>query len=248
VLRFLIGAACVSRMVAMPGASFSGAAPPLDAEGQALRARLGAHVDELALRIGERRVPAFPERLEAAAAYVERRLTASGYTVARQSYRVDDQPVANLVAERIGTSRPSEVIVVGAHYDSAPGTPGADDNATGVAVALEVARAFSTQAPTRTVRFVFFTNEEPPYFETDAMGSEVYAKAASARGDEVEAMLALETMGYFSDAPDTQHYPWPFSAHYPRPRWPRRAPPCPASSRAPGGRITAPSGARATRR
>lgn len=209
------GGACVSRVVAMPGASFSGTPPPLDAEGRALEARLAAHVQVLAERIGERNVPAFPERLEAAAQYVEQQLTAAGYAVTRQRFVVDDLPVANLVAERRGAARASEQIVVGAHYDSAPGTPGADDNASGVAAALELARAFATRAPARTVRFVFFTNEEPPWFETPRMGSEVAARAARAAGDDVRAMLSLETMGYFDDAEGAQHYPWPFSRFYP---------------------------------
>ncbi|MEW5738517.1 MAG: M28 family peptidase [Myxococcota bacterium] len=217
VVLLLMGglAASLTRMTSMPGVSFSDAPPLLDAEGKALRMRLTLDVEELAVRIGERNVPAFPQRLDLSATYLARRLSTLGYAVTRQPYFVRDLPVANLVAERRGWSRAREIVVVGAHYDSAPGTPGADDNATGVAVALELARVFSTRAPARTVRFVFFTNEEPPYFETDAMGSEVYARALRAKGEDITAMLALETMGYFSDAARSQHYPWPFSRFYP---------------------------------
>jgi Zn-dependent M28 family amino/carboxypeptidase len=84
-----------------------------------------------------------------------------------------------------------------------------------VAVGLALANYVQRQSPARTVRFVFFTNEEPPFFRTASMGSEVNARAARERKDDVKAMIALETMGYFTDEANTQHYPWPFSAFYP---------------------------------
>jgi Zn-dependent M28 family amino/carboxypeptidase len=105
------------------------------------------------------------------------------------------------------------VVVVGAHYDSVEGgTPGADDNASGVAGLLALARRFGKTPSARTLRFVAFANEEPPYFQTEEMGSLVYARGCAARGERVVAMLSLETMGMFSEAPGTQHYPFPFDA------------------------------------
>ena len=102
-----------------------------------------------------------------------------------------------------------------AHYDSAPGTPGANDNGSAVASLLTLARRFAGQPQPRTLRFVFFVNEEPPFFQTAAMGSWVYAKECRRRHDRIVGMWSLETMGYYSDAKGSQHYPFPFSLFYP---------------------------------
>lgn len=203
---------CFAGMVSMPGRSWSadlGTPPP------ELEAALKADVTHLAVTIGERNLDHAPAALEQSAQWVEGRLKAIGYEVKQEPFDVGGKKVWNLVAERAGGTLKSEIIVIGAHYDSAPGTPGADDNASGVAVALALAEATFKRAPARTVRFVFFTNEEPPWFRTVSMGSDVHAKAARARGDDIKAMLSLETMGYFVDEKDTQHYPWPFSLAYP---------------------------------
>lgn len=223
--------ACVHGMVSMPGESFRGKTPPLDDDGQKLTAQLQADIQRLAVDIGERNVTRRPEALAAAASFLELQLRGMGYDVEKQRYEArlfasryqtapppgvaDGHPVENLVVERRGAKRPGEIVIVGAHYDSAEGTPGADDNASGVAAALALARAFSTRSPERTVRFVFFVNEEPPWFEGEHMGSEVYARSIRSRGDDVIAMLSLETMAYFTDEKDTQHYPFPFSLFYP---------------------------------
>lgn len=222
--------ACVHGMVSMPGESFAGAPPPLDEGGRALAEQVSADVRRLAVDIGERNVSRKPEALAAAASFVELQLRGMGYTVDKQRFEAQrfapryaarrpepavGHPVENLVAERRGKGRASEIVVVGAHYDSAEGTPGADDNASGVAAALALARAFAVRAPERTVRFVFFVNEEPPWFEGPHMGSDVYAAHCRARGDDVVAMFSLETLGFFSDAPGSQQYPFPFSLVYP---------------------------------
>src|SRR5258708_28629411 len=119
------------------------------------------------------------------------------------------RPTSNLIAELKGTQRPEEIVIVGAHYDSREGTPGADDNASGTAAALSFARTFAHTKPGRTLRFVFFTNEE--YFRQDLMGSLVYAKLCRARGDNIVAMVSLETIGYFSDVARSQKYPFPLN-------------------------------------
>jgi Zn-dependent M28 family amino/carboxypeptidase len=122
---------------------------------------------------------------------------------------------ANLEVELRGILKPEEIVVVGAHYDSVPQTPGADDNASGVAALLALAESWAKAAPERTVRFVAFANEEPIYFQTELMGSRVYAKMCKARGDKIVAMLSLESMGYFSDEKKSQKYPFPLSLFYP---------------------------------
>ena len=209
------GFSCLTQMTTMPGASFTGPAPALTANEAALAKSLEADVTFLAVGIGERNLGNTPAKLEAAASWVEAELLDAGYAVTPEPYEVNGRAVKNLVADLPGSSAPKELVIIGAHYDSAEGTPGADDNASGVAVALALARSLHATPQVRTVRFIFFTNEEPPYFRTPAMGSDVSAKNSRARGDDVRAMLSLETMGYFTDAPNTQHYPWPFSVFYP---------------------------------
>jgi Zn-dependent M28 family amino/carboxypeptidase len=114
-----------------------------------------------------------------------------------------------------GSAKPEEIVVIGAHYDSVYGSPGANDNASGVAALVALARAARGKGFARTVRFVAFVNEEPPYFQRGAMGSQHYAKEAKRRGEKVVAMMSLETIGCYSDAAGSQSYPAPFSFFYP---------------------------------
>ena len=130
-------------------------------------------------------------------------------------YDVSGLRCANLVASRNGRERKSEILLIGAHYDSIIGSPGANDNASGVAALLEISRMFQAVDPTLTVRFVAFVNEEPPFFMTGQQGSMVYAKSARRRGDDIRLMASLETIGCYSDKPGSQHYPPLFSLFYP---------------------------------
>ncbi|HMR74773.1 MAG TPA: M20/M25/M40 family metallo-hydrolase [Polyangiaceae bacterium] len=173
---------------------------------QKLVAELKQSVHALSHKIGERNTKKHWE-LAAAADFIADQLTAAGYEVGRQGFEVDDVIAQNLEVDVRGTERGDEVLVVGAHYDSAPGSPGADDNASGTAALLSLARQFRELKLRRSVRFVFFANEEPPYFQTDRMGSVMYAKHALARGDRMVGMLSLESLGVFSDAKDSQRYP-----------------------------------------
>jgi len=122
---------------------------------------------------------------------------------------------ANLEVSRTGAGRADEIILLGAHYDSVRACPGANDNGSGVAALLEIARCFAALTPALTIRFVAFVNEEPPFFMTRRQGSAVYAKAARARGDDVRLMVSLETLGYYNDAPGSQRYPPLFRFFYP---------------------------------
>jgi Zn-dependent M28 family amino/carboxypeptidase len=178
------------------------------------RERLEQHVRQLAEVIGERNVHR-PEALEAARRYIRETWQQLGYEVSEQEYPVDPLTCANLEISRLGTEHPDQVILVGAHYDTVLGSPGANDNGSGIAVLLELARLFQTCQPERTVRLVAFTNEEAPFFFTGRQGSMVYARQARGRGDDIRLMIALETMGCFRDEPGSQQYPPLFRLFYP---------------------------------
>jgi len=198
----------------MPGKSYRGELPELTAKEMALAKTLRDDVLSLATGIGERNVHKY-ENLVKAAHYIERSFANCGYTVERNAYQVRGRECWNVIAERKGQTRPNEIVVVGAHYDSVIGSPGANDNVSGVAGVLALARSFSRKPTARTLRFVAFTNEEPPYFHTDLMGSRVYARRCRKAGDNIVGMLCLETIGCFSDEEGSQKYPLPFSLYYP---------------------------------
>jgi hypothetical protein len=208
-------------MFYMPGERFSGKLPPLTAEasaadpaGLSLAEELKRDVTRLAVEIGPRNLQR-PAKLAAAAQFVERELTAAGYQVGRQAYQVEGLDCWNLQAEIRGANKPDEIVLVGAHYDTYNTTPGADDNASGTASMLALARRFAGSRPDRTLRFVAFTNEESPYFQRATMGSLVYARACRRRNENLTCVLSLETMGYYSDAAHTQRYPPPLNLIYP---------------------------------
>jgi hypothetical protein len=202
-------------MIRMPGESYRGPLPPADEALDALAAELRRDVDYLATTLGERNVSHCPQQLAQAADYLAAEFRRAGYEVDRQVYTVEGVACANLAAEIRGVSRPAEIVVVGAHYDSVVGTPGANDNASGVAAVLALARRLATSRPGRTLRFAAFANEEPPYFQTDQMGSRVYARRCRERNERIVAMLSLETIGCYSDEPGSQQYPPPFNLFYP---------------------------------
>ena len=170
--------------------------------------RLRAHVEHLASAIGPRHPQGEEEALEEAADYVAEAWRELGLTVGEQRYALESGvEVRNLVTEISGSDPSLPLVLVGAHYDTVfTGTPGADDNASGVAVLLELSRALADATPRRTVRLVAFTCEEPPYFQTADMGSLRYALALQAEGVEVAAMFALDCVGVFSDEPGSQRY------------------------------------------
>jgi hypothetical protein len=122
---------------------------------------------------------------------------------------------ANIIAEIRGVSRPEEIVLVGAHYDSVFDCPAANDNGSGVAAILELTRMLAGLKLSRTVRFVAFTNEEPPFFRSEDMGSTRYARLCREQNQNIVAMLSLETIGCYTDAPGSQKYPWPFNLLYP---------------------------------
>jgi hypothetical protein len=180
---------------------------PLNASQLELARELRHDVAFLASSIGERNIPGKPQQLEAAATFIDRSLEAAGYRPESQSYKVGDIACRNIEAAIRGVGRPQEIVILGAHYDTVPESPGADDNASGVATVLALARRFAGTRPVRTLRFVAFANEEPPYFWTGDMGSLVYAKKCKQAGDHVVAMCSIESAGFYSNLPFSQHYP-----------------------------------------
>ncbi|MGQ9920416.1 MAG: M28 family peptidase [Desulfobacca sp.] len=170
-----------------------------------LQRRLMDHVRYLSDTLGDRSVYR-PQPLQAAAAYVSQHLGALGMPLQHQSFLYLKQEVANIIA---GWQDPNGYYILGAHYDTVAGTPGADDNASGVAVLLETARLASTLPPPLPWTFIGFTTEEPPAFFTPYMGSRVYAKRAKAAGHIIKGMLCLEMVGYYRQEPGSQPLPFP---------------------------------------
>lgn len=201
-------------MIIMPGRTYSGPFVPLGPHELEVRDNLRAHVATLAGEIGERNLWRY-EALEQSARYIHSAFEGFGYSVSLQAYTVDGKSVRNLEVVREGARMPKEVIVIGAHYDSVFGSPGANDNGSGVAAMLEIARGLGQTQLARTVRFVAFVNEEPPFSYTESMGSLVYARRAAARGEAIVGMLSLETIGFYSEKRNSQKYPFPFGLFYP---------------------------------
>jgi Zn-dependent M28 family amino/carboxypeptidase len=203
-------------MTAVPGKPHHGALPPLTPEEAALAVSLKRHIATIAAR--EHNVAYYGE-LEKVARYIEATLASLGYTVGRQEFSADGQAVRNIdvtIEPATANSDPG-VIVVGAHYDSAPGSPGANDNASGAAAVIELARLLHdlNGSAGKRVRLALFVNEEPPYFRTEAMGSLHYARALARRNERVVAMYSLETIGFYSSEPGSQVYPAPFGLLFP---------------------------------
>lgn len=209
-----LGVFCLS----MPGRSFRGALPPLTSAQRELASELGRDVLTLSHDIGERRA-GVGEGLHRAEDFLRAQLEPltlrPGVKLSREALTDAPGTPANLVLDLAGeTNKP--LVLVGAHYDSAPGgTPGANDNGSGVASALALARRLSQTRHALPLRFVFFANEEMPYFQTAAMGALQHARGCAKRGEQLRAMFSLETMGHFSDEPGSQKYPPPLSSFYP---------------------------------
>lgn len=201
-------------MIRMPGDSYEGALPPLDEAGQEMARRLERHISVLCSDPAGRN---YIEKkgLAAARDYIAGQFKSSGYQVEFHEYQIASDDYTNIEVTRLGSTHADEIIVVGAHYDAVVGAPGANDNGSGVAALLELVDRFRDAELARTIRFVAFVNEEPPHFMTGAMGSAVYAREVAKRKDNIVAMYSLETIGYFSDDPGSQHYPLPFSFFYP---------------------------------
>lgn len=188
-------------MIAMPGQSHRGPLPPLTNEEKALAARLRRHVEVLAKT--QRNTD-----LETPARYIADAFSAHGFVPSLQRFESGGRTVSNIEVSSPATS----FVLVGAHYDTVPGSPGANDNASGVAALIELAGLLRKEA--LPVRFVAFANEELPYFMGPEMGSWMSARRARDRGETVRAMLSLEMLGYYRDEPGSQKYPPPLGLFF----------------------------------
>ena len=193
---------------ATPGASYGG--PPASPEDPTLAARLKQHVT--ALSDGPRNLQS-QASMRRTLAYLEGELRKQGYEPRRQEVV---SPADNVIVTISARTADAPVLIVGAHYDTAGVSPGADDNASGIAALLELASRLK-QLEGRSnlaLELVFYANEEPPHFKTNAMGSFVHA-ASIEDVDQVVGMISLESLGYYSDEKNTQNYPFPLSLRYP---------------------------------
>jgi Zn-dependent M28 family amino/carboxypeptidase len=176
-------------------------------------ARLEAHVRMLSGTLSPRDA-AHPEGMERAAAYVRSEFARAGAAVSEQPFDVGGKTYRNVIAA-FGPEA-GERVVVGAHYDTAGPLPGADDNASGVAGLIELARLLAKSPPRLRVELVAFALEEPPFFRTRHMGSAVHARSLKEQGAPVRGMISLEMIGYFSEREGSQRLPSPLlKAVYP---------------------------------
>jgi hypothetical protein len=170
--------------------------------------QLYRHVEALSVHIGSRSVYE-PDKIEETKRYILACLESFGYTPELQPYAYGGKTFSNIIVSIQGKSRSDETVIIGAHYDTVYGTPGADDNASAVAVLLEMSRMLKSISPERTLKLIFFVFEEPPLFRTQHMGSYVYAKEAKGRNENIRVMISLEMLGYYADKKGGQTFPLP---------------------------------------
>ena len=171
-----------------------------------IEANLRLHVDRLAGLIGVRTL-AKPKSIRATIGYIESVWNEVEFEVQRETFDALGDEATNLIVDRAGTKRSDEIVLLGAHYDTVCTTPGADDNASAVAVMLEVSRLLAQHTGKRSVRYVAFACEEPPYFNADSMGSQHHARQSRQRGDQIVGMLCLEMVGYYMLTKGSQSIP-----------------------------------------
>ena len=226
--------------IQMPGESYSQEFKELNKEERVIRQNLKNHIGFLAGTLGERNM-FVPKNLKSAAAYIDKSFRAQGYKVSSHEYLLQKgfsrktivmdfirgifpsnfpsgskEPVArNIEVEVPGDVYRDEIVLVGAHYDSVIGSPGANDNATGTAGLLEIGNLLSGKKLKRTIRLVAFVNEESPFFATKNMGSYVYAQRSRERGENIRGMISLETLGCYSEKKGSQKYPFPLGLFKP---------------------------------
>jgi len=209
-------------LTVMPGDSYSSALPKATNNVLQTSINLLNTVKTLSVDIGERNIEMITN-LDKSANYIKKKFQEYGYQPALNSYQYKalnsyqhkEHTVSNVYAIKPAKNKTNNVIILGAHYDSLSGTVGANDNASGVAVLLELARILQVEKLDTNIHFVAFTNEEPPYFKSNSMGSVVYAKKLRKEKNNVIAMYSLETMGAYYDDKASQHYPYPLGQYYP---------------------------------
>ena len=208
-------------MVRLPGKSYRGPFKPREggdaAAEKRIREGLQGHVQRLAGEIGIRHClnPTAYAALEKSAGYLRSVWQSQGYEVHEQPYDAHGRTVRNLWVEKKDSDGSGKLWVIGAHYDSVPECPAANDNASGVAALLELSGLLASLEVAGTVHFVAFVNEESPFGLTPLMGSRVYSRKLAQEGLKVDGMISLETLGCYSDQENSQKYPPPFHLFYP---------------------------------
>lgn len=187
---------------------------PLYPEERILKNSLRFGIEKLSKEIGEHNFLKY-QKLEKVANFLETELKETGYKVKKQKYQIGKVYYDNIEVEITGAKKPDEIVIIGGHYDTVANSPGANDNTTGAISVVELAKIFVQEKPDRTLRFVEFVNEEPPFFQTGEMGSLIYAKNSHNKKENIVAMLSLETMGYYSNEKGSQKYPFPLNLFYP---------------------------------
>jgi hypothetical protein len=166
------------------------------------------HVKHLSETIGSRSFSE-PSKIASAHDYIVQTLRTYDLIPTTQDFQVNNTTFSNIIITFDGQSLREEIIVIGAHYDTVLGTPGADDNASATAMLLEIAKIMADSIPDRTLKLVFFVLEEPPIFGTANMGSRIFARRAREKNMDIRAMISLEMVGYFSDRKGKQGFPLP---------------------------------------
>jgi len=161
------------------------------------------HLIKLAVDIGPRPVTN-EQSIKKTESYITNYFKNIGLQVQLQQYKYSNYNIANIIAGSQENLLSSKYYVIGAHYDSVPETYGADDNASGIAVLLELARYTIQEKISLPIRFVAFTAEEPPTFSTRHQGSKVFVKSIKERKDKIVGAIILEMVGYTSNE---QAYP-----------------------------------------
>ena len=173
---------------------------------ETIESNLRRHVDCLARVIGVRTLKQ-PETIDATMDYIQGQWEEMRHEVQNEVYDALGDQATNLVVEKLGDPKPDDIVLLGAHYDTVSTTPGADDNASAVAVMLEVSRLLKDHVGKRTARYVAFACEEAPYYNLQAMGSQHHARQARQRNEKIVGMLCLEMVGYFRDEVGSQQIP-----------------------------------------
>ncbi len=182
-------------------------------EAETIHQNLRRHVYHLSETIGERHIWK-DGSLAKAAEYIDSVFRGNNMAVDKQMLSCYGKSVSNLIVKKQGQN--PDLIVLGAHYDTVPGSPGADDNASAVAVMLEVARLCQDIQTKSTITFAALVNEESPCYGTENMGSMVYAESLKKSNAPVKLMICLESVGYFPNN-ENQKYPFPgMGLFYPR--------------------------------
>jgi hypothetical protein len=199
--------ACAGCLHLSPGTLYPSSTDPLTEPQRELREEMRRDVEHLSVSIGPRNVSDSYPKIIAAERWILSRLEELDIEGVRDEVDLYGATAANVVATLPGNERPDEIVLIGAHYDTQIGSPGANDNASGVALLLATAKRLKDLPLGRTVRIVFFVNEENPFSGGIQMGSRLHAERSRARRDDIVLMLNVDSIGYFTSEPGSQNYP-----------------------------------------